>query len=424
MNIILLAFSFSACSSGYHGAIKKCCKEQTIADTVVTFYALGDWGTADSNQHIVAQLLRQEISGLDSNELNRVVPPFVLGLGDNIYPNGLPKNPWGDEMVEKILKRTFGDVYDSIEYKNEKVMFHIVAGNHDHAEKFRLDPDWGDVIHQETTAESLFTNYKYYPMKTGRVKDTNDFSEFEGLKLENLNLITQPEKIAIKGDTNLISIFALDTQILLKLYNFNYDSTLKKHWDQLEDLLRTDNSTWKIVIGHHPIKTYGWHGGKSGLMQWLWAGPRNNLPWWLRFIPIFPIIASTIDKFHKGVQDTDNKFNMKFQNDLLRILKKHKVIIYLSGHDHNQQFINLNLQNANVSQLFQVVSGSSAKSEPVSKNKKDLIFADKSLGFTRFDLTKDEIWIEFFGLNLENGSLKSLKKFKITKNDFFEIETK
>ena len=53
---------------------------------VLTFYALGDWGTGDASQRRVGKALAIE---LDSLAPGRRVAPFVLGLGDNVYQKGL-----------------------------------------------------------------------------------------------------------------------------------------------------------------------------------------------------------------------------------------------------------------------------------------------------------------------------------------------
>ena len=52
---------------------------------VLTFYALGDWGTGDQTQRGVATTLQPDVAALG----RRRTRPFVLGLGDNAYTSGL-----------------------------------------------------------------------------------------------------------------------------------------------------------------------------------------------------------------------------------------------------------------------------------------------------------------------------------------------
>ncbi len=113
---------------------------------VITFYALGDWGTGDNRQIAVAQALKEDVALLESREEKRRIPPFVLGLGDNIYSDGLPVG-WDTSRVHPELRRTFGNIYKNVTYQGQNLVYHIIPGNHDHR---------GDIIHQETTAEHLF----------------------------------------------------------------------------------------------------------------------------------------------------------------------------------------------------------------------------------------------------------------------------
>ena len=54
---------------------------------VLTFFALGDWGTGKGEQKAVAAALGKNVGEIPPG---RKVAPFVLGLGDNVYEKGLP----------------------------------------------------------------------------------------------------------------------------------------------------------------------------------------------------------------------------------------------------------------------------------------------------------------------------------------------
>ena len=111
---------------------------------VLTFFALGDWGTGGETQKAVAAGLKQEIAELPSG---RNTAPFVLGLGDNVYEVGLPEG-WNNPHATKLLERTFGNVYSDIKYDSQNVVFHIVPGNHDHNDIAGGIYFAGDIIHQ------------------------------------------------------------------------------------------------------------------------------------------------------------------------------------------------------------------------------------------------------------------------------------
>ncbi len=117
---------------------------------IITFYALGDWGTGNRAQQAVAKALKDDIEKLGDREIF----PFVIGLGDNVYPRGLPDKPWGSPIVFDLLNRTFGHIYEGIKYKGQALTFHIIPGNHDYAGAYKKKVGWGNIFHWEATATS------------------------------------------------------------------------------------------------------------------------------------------------------------------------------------------------------------------------------------------------------------------------------
>jgi len=363
--------------------------ERPNGKNVLTFYALGDWGTGNVNQKAVAMALRQNVAQIAPG---RKIRPFVIGLGDNIYEHGLPQK-WNDPDVKKMLQRTFGAVYSDVMYEGQQLTFHIVPGNHDYNGRSGGKNGYGDVLQEETTAEKMFAPYwKYYPIDPDKNSDTNDFANYQALKKQNIFTLTIPEELPIESKNRLL-IVAIDSQVLLDLYNKNDTTALKQHFDRLDELLKQP-AAWKLIIGHHPIATHGLHGGFRTAI------------WW---IPPVTLLALA-DKFlYKPLQDLDHPAYRKFQHGLFEVMKKNHVKTYLSGHEHNLQF--LKLGNGH----FQIVSGSAGKLTSVT-HKNDTIFSNAALGFTRFDITDNEMWIEFITVNPENKSYRSAGLFKIKKN--------
>lgn len=358
-------------------------------ENVLTFFALGDWGTGEPKQREIAIALKNAIEQIPQG---RKIAPFVLGLGDNVYESGLKKG-WNNETTFKLLNKTFGEVYSGIIYEGKPMTFHIVPGNHDHAGVAGGTKFWGDVIHQETTAENLFPNWEYYPIASTKDTGLNDSTNYQTLHSENIFEITTPQKINIAAN-DLISIIAIDSQVLLNLYDNENKQLLKLHLQELRKLLREDTS-WKIIIGHHPIRTHGKHGGFRKAIYWV--------------PPI--IIFTIIDKlFLSRLQDLDHRANKAFQRDMEDIMKENDVTFYFSGHEHNLQLIEID------SSHFQIISGSAAKLSEVT-HKEDSIFSHAAHGFARFDVTPDEIWVEFFDANPKSNSLKSTALFKASKKN-------
>lgn len=361
--------------------------EKPTGETVLTFYALGDWGTGNANQKAVAVELGKNVKSLPAN---KTVPPFVVELGDNIYENGLHTG-WGNPLVEDRLDRNFGEVYDEVKYEGKNIDFHIIPGNHDYAGKAtNAEITIGDVMHQETTAEKLYPNWKYYPIDPDKNSDTNDEENYLQLQEADIFKITTPEKIP---NTGLVDIFALDTQVLLDLYDKKNKAGLTLHWQKLQELLENSAAPWKIIIGHHPIKTHGRHGGYRSA---IWYVP-----------PI--IIALAINKlFVQRLQDTGHRAYKAFRKDLTKFIKRNNVQFYLSGHEHNLQLLGIG-DNA-----FQVISGSAGKLTPLT-HKNDTFFSLQKYGFVRFDVTEKELWMDFLAVEPETGTHHSVGLFKLVK---------
>jgi len=358
-------------------------------ENVVTFYALGDWGTGDDRQRAVAKALKRNVKEIP---VGRRVAPFVVGLGDNIYEDGLASG-WNNPTTRRRLEETFGKMYTDIKYNGENIVFHIVPGNHDHNNRTGGKNGLGDVIHQETTAEKIYSHYwKYYPIDATKNTDSEDSTNYETLKSHDIFRITIPERVPIEA-MGTLAFSAIDTQVLLDLYVKEDSELLQLHWNTLEELLQ-ENADWKIILGHHPIESYGKHNGFRRAF------------WWLP--PIF--LAAIIDKLlYKPQQDLDNPAYKNFRKDLRNIMMKHDVTVYLAGHEHNLQFLELDKTH------FQLVSGSAAKLSGVT-HKSDTIFSHASHGFVRFDVTQDEMWLEFFQVDTKYDTSESTAQFKISKN--------
>lgn len=354
---------------------------------VLTFYALGDWGTGNENQKAVARGLQMDVDELPI----RAQRPFVLGVGDNVYENGLPEG-WNNPEAIDLLHATFGDIYSQVRYQDEPLVFHVVPGNHDYAGLAGGKNGFGDIIHQETTAERLYDWWRYYPIDDARNSDTNDSTNYARLKAENILEVTVPQVVET-GAQSRLSVFAIDTQVLLNLYDTDNKETLQKHWDRLQELVRSNPASWTFIIGHHPIRSHGKHGG---FRKWWWYVP-----------PI--IVAALVDKFfYKRIQDQDHPAYRKFRQDLGKFMQEHQIDAYLAGHEHNLQFIALGEKR------FQIISGSAGKLSDVTHDD-DTLFSHTSFGFVRFDLTDEEMWVEFFSSGPDQEEAKSTGLFKIVR---------
>ncbi len=389
-------------------------------DSVTTFYALGDWGTGTERQMLVAEALRIEIDALSTE---RAAPPFVVGLGDNVYEHGLVSG-WGNKQTDVLLEQTFGTPYSSLVWGGEPVHFYIVPGNHDYAAggTQARDGNYGDVIHQEATAEGYYENFHYYPLSYPGKPDGNDSTEYNHIRdrassLDQLHPLpehmTRPEVVPTpKGAP--VTIIAIDTQALIERQKTEGDPVNDSSWVVLESLLAASDQTWKFVIGHHPVETYSGHGSYRSTENWLWTGTKGRVKGTINVIRLallaggiavaafvspagwiaagvaLALPAGTVvyDKIEKRQQDTDHWTYKAFADSLENILARHGAI-YLAGHDHSLQLIEVS------GRTIQVVSGSAGKLGWVAESAPELHYSAAKAGFVRLDATHDRLWMQF-----------------------------
>lgn len=405
---------------------------------VVTFYALGDWGTGDATQHAVAHALAADVGRLPPD---RRRPPFALELGDNVYPKGLPAG-WGNPVADSLLEVTFARVYRDVRYRGEMIDFHVVPGNHDYGvAAFDAGDGWGDVAQQATRAEARFPHWHYHPAAEG-LPDTNDAAEYAALRARG-PVLPRPEALAMPP----VTLIALDTQALLDHYAAADTAALRRHWAHFDRLLAAAGPGWTVVFGHHPVRTHGRHGGFRTAEEWTWSGTRGlyapKAPA-LRWLPLIPRLAGpffcaaaltggarwtraacpagllvspeatnvldlTLGRYLLGkkIQDTDHPGNRAFQADLLARLARHHAL-YLAGHDHSLQLLEP------APGVYQVISGSAGKVSVVGDGA-DTRFAHAAPGFARLDATATDLWITFFAVDTDTGRALRTARFHLTR---------
>ena len=130
--------------------------------------------------------------------------------------------------------------------------------------------------------------------------------------------------------------FALDTTSILYQRS---DSIKQLQW--LNEELRKSRAEWKIVYGHHPVFSSGYYG--------------------------------------------INKYMLKV---LEPVLRKYRIDLYMSGHDHDQELIK------SASGIFYLISGTGSNPRPVGAGS-DTLYASSSPGFAWIRILKDELIIQF-----------------------------
>ena len=310
-----------------------------------TIYLIGDAGEPFDDGNPV---IKQVKSHLDQDQN----PNSVIYLGDNIYPNGLPELDDSDRdraeqiMVGQleILKGYSGNVY-------------VIPGNHDW-DKSRKD-GYQQIRRQEKFVQSYLATI---------LKDSiNAFLPDNGCP--------GPLEIPISEDITLI---ILDTQWVLHPWDKPRTDdgceagTYQDVFDQLEEMVKRNDHKKVVVAGHHPIYSYGMHGGTSNTKQHLF--PLTDINESL-YIPL-PIIGSVYPLFRKylgNIQDIAHPKYKALRHAMEEIFQQHPNLVYVAGHEHSLQYI------AKDSTHY-VVSGAGSKSTFVKK-KQYSQFAYEQLGF-------------------------------------------
>jgi hypothetical protein len=186
-----------------------------VTDPHARFFILGDFGTGGSLQRTVASAMATWAT--TGNDLTG-----MISTGDNIYPSGV------NSATDPQWATKFSNVYSAPSLKKP---WWAVLGNHDHRgsvsaqiERGTIDPLWR--------------------MPAQWWSATVD--------------VTEPDTGAV---TN-IRLMGLDTQVLMK------DSTeRKRQLDWFAAELRASRPKWTIVIGHHPLRSYGHYGDQQWLLD-------------------------------------------------------------------------------------------------------------------------------------------------------------
>jgi tartrate-resistant acid phosphatase type 5 len=280
-----------------HPAIHRIPYDLQTEDSI-TFYALGDQGSGGLHQWAVSRAMEKLAE--KSHKID-----FVVLLGDNFYIKNV-LSIFSPEWASK-----FEEVYSG-SYLSA-APFYAVLGNH--------DPDSTEKdsnIEIEHAKKHLGSNRWRMP----GLYYSADFGKVNGRPLLRIVFL----------DTNLKG------EKLLKEADFIRQ--------QFAD--PTNAPVWKVVAGHHPVRTYGKHYGE---------GQEKSA-----------ILLAAMQDAH--------------------------VDLYLAGHDHNQQVIARN------GEPLQIIDGAGgAKTYPMKKQSPDLRFFRAAHGFVGLSMNAVNLNIDVYDTN-------------------------
>jgi len=283
---------------------------------------------------------------------------MVIFLGDNVYPDGMPEveDPWRAEAERRLKGQT-----DVIKKSGARGFF--VAGNHDWRRGLEGMLRQEQFVHQELGAEGTYLPPAGCP---GPVY----------VDLPNLRIIAidshywvHPQEVRLEecGQDDL-----LDAQ------------------NSLKSLLESAGDRHVIMVSHHPIDTYGTHGGFFDWKDHLF--PLRHIKSWMWLpLPIvgslYPLLRWNVSKHPEELNSPEYKAMILQFEEAFQIKKP---LIYAGGHDHSLQVF-----EGGEAADFILVSGAGIDSKLSTVGHRDsTLFAHLHSGFMSVDFRKDgSVWL-------------------------------
>lgn len=357
--IFLAGYSCTGTSAVHSGANPS--ESQTIssAEPIFSVFLIGDAGAASLKPR--EPTLRSLKSQLDESGEQSA----VIFLGDNIYPRGLPAK---EVRARKRAERRLMAQLKTVEDYPGRIVF--IPGNHDwHSSKRK-------GLQRIRRQEHYIENY---------LQKGNTFLPDSGYPGPvSISLESQTDDATRPFDIRLI---VLDTQWWLHPHEKPLSKGItsvtqqkEKILDDLDKIIRRHKDDEVIVAAHHPLFSYGRHGGK-------FPASTHLLP---------PVLGSMYVAYRSiwGYQQDVASYGV-LKDGLIERFENKDGLIYASGHDHSLQVIP---QTDNKVRQYYLVSGSGSRSSYVKKQRGPS-FTHKGKGFIAVRYFKNqskriEVWSE------------------------------
>ena len=277
---------------------------------------VGDAGNADEPQG--KKLLQTVEDYLKSTDREQT----LLFTGDNIYPVGMPKK---SSKHRALAEEKLDAQIDLAQYVNGTTVF--IPGNHDWYRKL------GGLIRQKDYIEDKLGKKSFMPRKYRAV-----------------------EALEINDELTMITV---DSEWFIQNWDrhpdINEESFVKTREDFFEEfrsLVNKNQNKITLIAIHHPMITNGLHGGYFSLKKHVF--PYKNIP--------APVLGSVVNYLLKTTgaspADTQHTYYRMLIERLKTLTKDEEQVIFVSGHEHNMQYI----EDDGIKQL---ISGSGSKVEEV-----------------------------------------------------------
>jgi Calcineurin-like phosphoesterase len=324
----------------------------------VAIFLLGDAGSDAYDGEPVLQELAQQSDSL------RPVRQFVIFLGDNVYPRGVPPlgHPGRDDAERKIAAQVLA-------IRKGSAQGLLIPGNHDWDRQGR--DGWNSIRRQDTLVRKFGgKDVRLAPAGGCPGPDVVDLGE-------HVRLIAMDSEWWVHND---IRPYGDSSPCPTRTY--------EEVTDSLAGALRDKGERHAIVLTHHPLVSGGIHGGTFTLMDHVF--PLRNWKRWM-WLPL-PVIGSLYPFARQmGISNQDiwGRRYREMRSAFERAFRQHPPLVMASGHDHDLQVIRGGRPRVTNAQ-FQLVSGAGILGHAsVVRNVEGSLFKRESAGFMRLDVTTE-----------------------------------
>ncbi len=342
-------------------------------------FLIGDAGKLHEGE--APPVLKQVASEIDKSALNH----SLVYLGDNIYPLGMPTKDDPDRSTAEA------NLDAQIEVMRDMMGTAVlIPGNH----------DW-----YNDGLKGLARQEKYVKKHLDK---KNVFLPEDGCP--------GPELIKLSEHLHLI---ILDTEWLIEDYagRIELDPSCEvSHYNQFpaafNKLLNKSQAQTVLVCLHHPMASYGSHGGHFSAKSHFFPVSEFSKK---ALIPL-PILGSLghllrIDGGQK--EDVTGQAMRWLQQHLRPLIENHGKVILASGHDHNLQLIDMD-------GVHQIVSGAGTKQTP-TRIGGQAEFTTGQMGYARLkSYTDGSVRVEFVTVG-EDGVHEAYAKMLFQADEHFDI---
>jgi hypothetical protein len=320
---------------------------------------------------------------------------LLVFLGDNFYKIGLNFDKAAtqkevEEETQKKIKDVLGP-FQKVIQKLGRNRVHAIAGNHDYYARLVVD-------------KSIL--FGLISIQTAPVGITNRGNEREAEIPFWTYHYGLPEQALFRiGETqDSLQVIFFDSAILLRTSPDAWGKYLSALRQILASTQNRPQIKWRILTAHHPLYSVGKHGGYT-----VWDAKSQTV----QRLNLCDADSDAVGYFI-NIADPEDLCAARYrsyQDSIKSVIRQSgvRVQIFLAGHDHSLQLLHYPLRDENCSNCpkIHIVSGAGSSTGKVkapslpageftSPNNNPKQQGESQYGFTRFDITGEEILVRFF----------------------------